>query len=76
MNERRQKLTKSERMQILSGFLRRGIKNSWSPRSFAVFERHLNQAEDKSLPMEKRVKAANKIDQMFYRKMKKHEQTN
>lgn len=68
------KLTKLERRQTLSLFLRLGIYRSWSPRSFAVFERHLNQAEDESLPMEDRVKAANKIDRMFYRRIKKHEQ--
>jgi len=68
------KLTKLERKQTLSLFLRLGIYNSWSPRSYSVFEKHLNQAENESLVMGDRVRAANKIDQMFYRRMKKHEQ--
>jgi hypothetical protein len=65
------KLTKLERKQILSLFLRLGIYNSWSPRSYAVFERHLNKTDDESLPMRERVRAANKIDRMFYRRIKK-----
>ncbi len=67
-------LTKLERKQTLSLLLRVGIYSSWSPRSYAVFERHLNKADDESLPMRERVGAANKIDRMFYRRMKKHEQ--
>ena len=70
----RELLTKLERKQTLSLFLRMGIYSSWSPRSYAVFERHLNKADDESLPMGERVRAANKIDQMFYRRIKKHEQ--
>ena len=72
MNKRRQKLTKLKRKQTRSLLLRFGIYSSWSPRSYAVFEKHLNDAEDESLPMEERVKAANKIDRMFYRRLKKH----
>lgn len=68
------RLTKLERKQTLSLFLRLGIYNSWSPRSYAVFEKHLNRAEDKSLPMEERIRASNKIDHMFYRRIKRHEQ--
>lgn len=70
----RELLTKLERKQTLSLLLRVGIYSAWSPRSYAVFEKHLNQAEDESLTMEDRVRAANKIDRMFYWRMKKHEQ--
>lgn len=73
MNKRRQKITKLKRKQAQSLLLRFGIYSSWSPRSYAVFERHLNKAENESLPMEERVRAANKIDRMFYRRIKKHE---
>ncbi|OGM18801.1 hypothetical protein A2686_02060 [Candidatus Woesebacteria bacterium RIFCSPHIGHO2_01_FULL_38_10] len=70
----RELLTKLERKQARSLLLRVGIYSSWNPRSYAVFERHLNKADDESLPMGERIRAANKIDQIFYRRIKKHEQ--
>jgi len=70
---RRQKLTEIKRKQTLSKLLRWATKISWSQRSFVVFERHLNLAEDESLSLEEREKAAKKIDLMFYRRMKKHD---
>lgn len=68
------KVTKQERKRTLSRFLRWGLQCSWNPRSYTVFEKHLNQAEDESLPIKNRIIAANKIDQMFCRRIKKHEQ--
>ena len=71
MSKHRTKLTKIERKQSLSKLLRWTVKASWSQRSSVVFERHLNLAEDESLPLEEREKAVKKIDLMFYRRMKK-----
>ena len=42
----RELLTKLERKQARSLLLRVGIYSSWNPRSYAVFERHLNKADD------------------------------
>ena len=73
MSKHQTELTIQERRQTLSKLLRWATKTSWSQRSFVVFERHLNLAEDESLPLEEREKAAKKIDLMFYRRMKKHD---
>jgi len=71
MSKYRTKLTKIERKQSLSKLLRWTAKTSWNQRSFVVFEKHLNLAEDESLPLYEREIAAKKIDLMFYRRMKK-----
>lgn len=61
-----------ENKQKLSMVLRVSSKKLLNKRASAIFEKHLDQFEDLSLPLEERKKAARKIDRMINRRLKKH----